>query len=101
MSRKRFELHELLLSLGTPNVYFQPPEGIKINYPAVVYSRSPADTSFADDLPYLVTRRYQVTVIDEDPDSEIVDKAFSLPATIHSRHYTADGLNHDVFEIYY
>ena len=38
MSRKRFELHELLLSLGTPNVYFQPPEGIKIPKALVPYT---------------------------------------------------------------
>ena len=50
---QRIKLHELLVSLlGTRNVYFQPPESIKLSYPCIVYKRSTGDTQFANDIPY-------------------------------------------------
>lgn len=30
------------------NVYFQPPESVKLLYPCIVYKRSAGDTRFAD-----------------------------------------------------
>ena len=41
MAKTREELHELLVSvLGSRNVYFQPPESIRMQYPAIVYARN-------------------------------------------------------------
>lgn len=97
----RIKLHNLLTSvLCSRNVYFQPPESIKMEYPAIVYSRSDIDSDFADNLPYLRRHEYELVVIDEDPDSEIVEKVVALPTCRFVRHYTADNLNHDVFTIY-
>ena len=45
--------------------------------------------------------RYTVTVIDSDPDSEIVNRVSMLPYCYFDRHYVQDNLNHDVFEIYF
>ena len=53
------------------NVYFQPPSSVLMNYPAIVYERSSADTRHADNALYLHKCRYTVTVIDADPDSPI------------------------------
>ena len=67
---KRLKLHgELVDLLGTRNVYFQPPESIKIRYPAIVYSRERIDEKFADNGTYNKTIGYKIVVIDEDPDS--------------------------------
>lgn len=99
---RRLRLHQILTEiLGTKNVYFQPPENTKMEYPCIVYQRNAADTKFADDKPYLNTKRYMVTVIDYDPDSEIPDKIAALPLCAFDRHYTADDLNHDVYNLYY
>lgn len=99
---RRLELHEILCDiLGSRNVYFQPPESMKMKYPAIVYSRADIDNDYADDGVYLSRRRYSVTVIDEDPDSEIVDAVALLATCKHSRHYVNDNLNHDVFTLYY
>ena len=39
--KTRLELDEELVKiLGSKNVYFQPPESLKLNYPAIVYSLS-------------------------------------------------------------
>lgn len=99
---RREELHEILCeALGSRNVYFQPPESIKMKYPAIVYSRDDIDNSFANDSVYMQSLAYSVTVIDSDPDSEIVDKISKLPRCQYDRHYKADNLNHDIFTIYY
>lgn len=92
------ELEELL---GSRNVYFQPPASVQMRYPAIVYSRSDIENKHADDSVYNQTYFYELIVIDEDPDSEIVSKVSKLPTCRFDRHYTADNLNHDVFTIYY
>lgn len=88
-------------TLGSRNVYFQPPSSVHIKYPAIVYSRSDIDNKHANNAVYLSDIKYQVTVIDEDPDSEIVAKVAQLPKCSFSKHYASDNLNHDVFTIYY
>lgn len=98
----RLKLHEELCAiLGSRNVYYQPPESIKMRYPAIVYKRSGIDNAFADNDVYMQSRSYEVIVIDEDPDSEIVDKVSRLQTCRFNRHYAADNLNHDVFTLYY
>jgi hypothetical protein len=70
-------------------------------YPCIVYSRDQARTSFADNGPYRYTQRYQVTVMDTDPDSDIPEKVAHLPMTVFNRHFTSDNLHHDVFSLYF
>lgn len=99
---RRLELHEKFVKiLGSRNVYFQSPASIQMKYPAIKYQRSKIDMKFADNQSYNKTQRYEVIVIDSDPDSEIVNKLLELPMTSHDRHYVSDNLNHDVFTIYY
>lgn len=98
----RLELHELLCEvLGSRHVYFQPPSSVKMQYPAIVYSRSNIRNKFADDSVYNQSRVYSITVIDADPDSEIIEKVSKLPTCSFDRHFTSDNLNHDAFTIYY
>ena len=82
-------------------VYFQPPENVELTYPCIIYARFRSDTEFADNSPYRYTKRYLVTVIDRNPDSDIPDKVAALPLTIHNRFFAAGGLNHDVFYTYF
>jgi hypothetical protein len=100
---RRFELHSILQGiLGSVNVYFQPPESVKLVYPCIIYSRGVIGrTEFANDKPYRHQVRYSVTVIDKNPDSPILDKMADLPMCAFERHYTADNLNHDVYNLYY
>lgn len=91
-------LEELLES---ENVYYQPPSSVRMNYPAIVYSRKSIENTSANNAAYMQTTSYEITVIDKNPDSEIVTKVSKLPMCRHDRHYTADNLNHDVFTLYY
>lgn len=99
---RRLELHaELCKVLGSTNVYFQPPESIKMKYPAIVYSRENINNTFANDTVYLQSYSYMITVIDRDPDSDIVERVSKMPKCRYSRHFTSDNLNHDVFTLNY
>lgn len=92
---------ELETLLGSRNVYYQPPESVKMEYPAIRYSRSDIDTKFANNLPYMHKNKYEITVIDRKPDNPVIDKLLKLPMCTYDRHYTADNLHHDVMTLYY
>lgn len=99
---QRLELQALLVSiLESDNVYFQPPPTVQMTYPCIVYRRDYELTNHADDKPYKRTKRYQVTVIDQNPDSGIPDKIAELPLCTYDRFYTADNLNHDVYNLFF
>lgn len=87
--------------LGNGNVYFQPPNGLIMQYPAIVYKRNLGNTQFADNSPYRHTPRYSVTHIRREPNSEVYAKLAALPMSSYERFFTAGNLNHDVFNIYF
>ena len=97
---ERVDLQRLLETI-CDNVYYQAPGNININYPAIIYTRRNINIKHASNKGYVLNKSYTVTVIDRNPDSVIVDKVSLLPGCCHDRHYVSDGLNHDVFTIYY
>jgi hypothetical protein len=97
---RRLELQTMLEQFAS-NVYYQPPPNLSMAYPCVVYQRDNALTKFADNNPYSHEIRYQITVIDRDPDSVIPGKVAMLPKTLFNRYFAADGLNHNVYVTYY
>lgn len=99
---QRIDLHALLVAaVGSRNVYFQPPEGFKMSYPCIVYERERIESDHADNKPYLHRKRYSVTVIDKDPESEIPERIAAFPYCRHDRHFINDNLHHDIFTLYY
>lgn len=101
-NQKRLDLQTLLEGvLGSGNVYFQPPANVQIQYPCIVYAHDNAKTEFASNHPYSRTKRYQVTVIDSNPDSLIPDDIAQQPLSDLNRVFTADNLHHYVFTLYF
>lgn len=101
---RRLKLHaELVEILGIEkNVHFQPPETVKLKYPCIIYKRSNSDSQFADNKTYLNRVRYDVTLIDSDPDSDLPDKMIAhFPLCTENRAFTNDNLNHFSFNLYY
>lgn len=99
--RNRLKLHETLKTvLGSNNVYFQPPETIKMKYPAIRYKMSNTNESFANDKIYKNMTGYEIILIDINPESEYINDIIQLPYCRFVNAYIADGLNHFVFEIY-
>lgn len=103
MSKTREHFHSFLSTLtGAEHIYYQPPSNMRMKFPCIEYHDAAMDTTFANDMPYVNTRHYQLTVIDSMPDNPWIQLiATSIPMCVHNRHYTSDGLNHDVFDIYY
>lgn len=94
--QKKFE--ELL---GSRNVYYQPPDNLKMEYPCIRYSKEDIDSKSADNIKYINNTVYIVTVIDRLPDNEVISKILELPFSSYDRHYVSDNLNHDVIRVYY
>lgn len=102
MPKHRLELHNALVNiLGTDNVYYQPPETVKMNYPCIVYEHSRESTWHADDRPYKVDSIYMVTSIDKNPESETPDKIGLLRGAAFDRHFVSDNLHHYVYRIWF
>lgn len=103
--------------LGSDNVYFSPPESIKLLYPCIIYELEPYDTDRADNRHYFLHTKYTVTYIDRDPDSgefkekekyeheegaNMVQKIlYSFPFSSVNRRFVQDNLNHNVLTIYF
>lgn len=99
----RLKLHEELCEiLKNVKVYYQPPESVKLQYPCVKYSLSGMDQVRAGNLLYMKTNRYEVIVLDTNPDSDIPEKILAhFPMCSFDRGYTADNLNHFVLTLYF
>lgn len=92
------KLEELL---GSRNVYYQPPESVKMEYPAIVYSKSDIRTTHANDAVYSKRTQYSLIVISKKPDEPVIDKLLSIPYCSYDRPYKSDNLNHDVLTLYF
>ena len=98
----RLDLQSLLEELlGSRNVYYAPPESIKMQYPAIRYSKKKIESVHADDSKYLMRDCYELIVISRTPDHPVIKQLLALPYCGYDRPYVADNLYHDVLTIYY
>ena len=98
----RLELQQILLSLNNnKNVYYQPPATKKMSYPAITYDLNDIKATHAGNKKYLKFNEYIVTIMDEDPESELVTKVLELPYSSFDRKFKSNNLNHTVLKLYY
>lgn len=105
---RRLSLSEKLkvcLGVYSANLYFEPPDNVQMKYPCIVYERDNDSVKHADNKPYALAQRYQVTYIDPNPepkgeDPDVIQALREMPYSAFSRHFATSGLNHDVFVIY-
>ena len=100
MARPRSTLQTLLEQL-TSNVYFQPPNTLEMEYPCIVYSRDGSDKKHANNRVYGHAKRYQVTVIDRNPDSNLPDAVEEQTFCQFDRYFAAGNLNHWVYTLFF
>lgn len=102
MANNRLQLQSKLEELlGSRQVYYQSPENIKMEYPAIVYSRGIPESRFANNKRYFSKDCYELIVISKKPDPEVVEKILKLTYTSPARPYVSDNLNHYPITIYY
>ena len=93
---------ELEQVLGSRNVYFQPPETVKMKYDAIVYDFSTISIRSADNKSYLKQKGYDLTVISPNADNDLVDRLLDHFLYIRfNRRYIADNLYHDSLTLYF
>ena len=98
----RLELQSKLEEiLGSRQVYYQTPETVKMEYPAIVYFRVKIQTGNANDRVYLKTNKYSIIVISKRPEDSLIDRILGLSYCVHERAYKFDNLYHDVFMLYF
>lgn len=98
----RIELQTILEEMfESRNVYYQPPENLQMKYPAIRYNKVDNISQYGDNIKYLNRNCYNITVIDNIPDNEVINKILKMPYSSFDRHYTANNLNHDVIKLYF
>ena len=98
----RLDLQGLLEELlESRNVYYQPPESVKMQYPAIRYSKKNIQSAYANNSKYLMRDCYELIVISRKPDDPVIKKLLALPYCGYDRQYIVDNLYHDVLTIYY
>lgn len=98
----RLDLQGLLEELlESRNVYYQSPESVKMQYPAIRYSKKKIESVYANNSKYLMRDCYELIVISRKPDDPVIKRLLALPYCSYDRQYIADNLYHDVLTIYY
>ena len=99
----RLSLHEEFCTLlQSKNVYYDPPESFKMNYPCVRYSPSEPYQKHANDKNYSKTNRYDGIIMDYDADSKIPDNLLEHFSMFRlGKPYRVNNLNHFPFTLYY
>ena len=99
----RPEVHKMLKECfdSEPHVYHQRPGKGGLRYPCIIYKLSDIPVRHADNDKYIKHRQYQLTVIDEDPDSALRERVAQLKWCRFDRSYVSDNLNHFVFTLHY
>ena len=84
------------------NYYFQPPTGLLLKYPALVYKLDGLDHRHANNKVYTRKHIYHMTLILDNPDTYLVDLIDGMPyCRMSGSPYTSDNLYHYPFVIYY
>jgi len=100
MAKNRYtlsrELHDIL---GSNNIYYNPPESQKMNFPCIVYNRTYINDIKADNIKYLDYTTYKIIVISKSPDHPAIKKILQIPMTRLSANYVKDGFYHDVITL--
>lgn len=105
MLRNRTELRDFLRGvLGSAysnNVYFQPPENIKLSYPCIIYKLDDYPIVKADNKSYLIHKKYSIELIMKlpDEDEEYYKKILNKETAAFDRVFINDNLYHYVFTI--
>lgn len=102
MDLSRLELQaDLEDILGSDEVHFQPPDNLKMKYPAIVYEWDDEDVIYANNIPYRRRKRYSVTVITRDPDDGTPDKVGAMPLSSFGRRFVVDQLYHTNYNVFF
>lgn len=98
---KRLALHQEFVNIlgNACNVYFMPPQEMRLSYPAIVYYVGGGSDSYADNVRFLPRTTFDVTLIENDPLSAKVDAIRDLRHSSYMTSFKKDGLHQHKFKI--
>lgn len=101
MADPRLEFHARLAEL-LPGVtlYFKAPEGPKMSYPCLIYTRRKGHSIRANNNLYGYRHAYTCNLIYKKYDDTTFNTLLNMPYATYDRSYTHDGLFHDIFTVY-
>ena len=80
MKRTRLNLQAKLEELlGSKHVYYNPPENLKMEYPAIRYSKNDIENTYASNIKYISRDVYDLVVIDKKPDNPVIKQRLVSP----------------------
>jgi hypothetical protein len=99
--KTREEIQQILEDiLGSDHVYFQAPPNTGMKYPAIVYSFERFNRDNADNLPYIVTGRWQITHMYKSLKNDLKERfIFEIPFCSFDRRMKTDGVYNDYYTI--
>jgi len=99
LEQKRIKFHNKLLSiLPGVKIYYNPPDNIKIQYPAIIYKDSSIKSVRADNIKYITSPGYKVTYISSNPiDPNISILLKNLNMLEYSNSYYLNNNKYTVF----
>ena len=84
-----------------PNVYFTPPENIKINYPACIVTREDLSVHRANNNLYIISIGYKLVYVSKSEADDVFIKVLNNFNYSNFRtEYKVNGLYHKVFIVY-
>ena len=99
--KRRVELNSLFKKI-VPNVYFQPPENIKMKYPCIRYEFSNLDILHADNEKWLSTGvNYKVILITASQNPKAFDDIMSFKYCSFDHVIFSNGLYNYHFNLYF
>lgn len=72
-----------------------------MEYPCILYKLDKREASHANNAPYQKSKRYQLTVMDQEGTSLIPEAVEDLPRCSFERRFVVGQLYHDVFNLYF
>lgn len=96
-------LHELIkpyIHDCNKHVFFQSPSSHKMTYPSIIYTFNGFNKLHADNGAYKLYRKYNILLITDDPDSELIEEIEKLKMCSLDRPYVANNLYHYNYTIY-
>lgn len=98
----RVELQDALEDfMGSRNVYFRPPESVKLKYPCIIYNVRSGDSQYADNSTYIFHRSYDIQIIHKEADTDLIERfVFTFPKAKFDSSFAVDNLIHENFILY-
>lgn len=111
-AQKRLELQKFLETLTaeyvregdkTKHVYFNPPTGMQLECPCIIYEEGRPTVYHADNTKYFTFLHWKLTTLTRDPEAlDLAPKVMEIPRSyLDSPPYKVDGLVHHVFSLYW